>query len=47
VILAKAGETVEAEIVDAVKARWASRGSRLAIDITGASALTFWTAQGT
>jgi hypothetical protein len=35
VILAKAGESVEAEIVDAVKARWASRGSRLSIEITG------------
>lgn len=35
VILAKAGESVEAEIVDAVKARWASRGSKLAIEITG------------
>jgi hypothetical protein len=35
ILLAKAGEAVEAEIVDAVKARWASRGSKLAIDITG------------
>jgi hypothetical protein len=35
VLLAKVGEAVEAEIVDAVKARWASRGSKLAIDITG------------
>ncbi len=35
ILLAKAGEAVEAEILDAVKARWASRGSKLAIDITG------------
>jgi len=35
VLLASAGQSVEAQVVDAAKARWASRGSKLAIEITG------------
>jgi hypothetical protein len=35
VLLAKAGQSVEAQVVDAAKARWATRGSKLAIEMTG------------
>lgn len=39
ILLAKTGENVEADVVEAGKARWASRGSKLAIQITGLSLL--------